>query len=58
MGIIRLFILIIIGYFFYKFIKRVITPGKTNPNVRGSSDKSSNYKNRKNIKDVDYEDID
>jgi len=57
MGIIRLFIIIIIGYFFYKLIKMVLVSGKTNSKVHGPSEKSSNFKNRKDIQDVDYEDL-
>lgn len=57
MGIIRLFIIIILGYFFYKFIIKVLASGKTSSEVRGPSAKSSNFKNRKDIQDVDYEDL-
>jgi hypothetical protein len=57
MGLIRLLLLFIIGYFFYKMIKRFLSPGKQNPHVRGDSKKPSEFKKRKDIQDIDYEDI-
>ena len=57
MGIFRLLILAIIGYFVYRVVKRFITPAKHNPNVQGRSSKKSDLKNRNDIQDIDYEDI-
>jgi hypothetical protein len=57
MGIFRLLIVAIIGYFLYRMVKRFITPGKQNPHVQGKSRKSKDLKNRNDIEDIDYEDI-
>lgn len=57
MGIFRLLIVAIIGYFLYRIVKRFITPAKQNPHVQGKSRKSSDLKNRNDIEDIDYEDI-
>ena len=58
MGIFRLLILAIIGYFVYRLVKRFLTPAKTNPHVRGNSRKETDLKNRNDIEDIDYEDVD
>jgi len=58
MGIFRLLILAIIGYFFYRMIKRFITPTKQNPHVQGKSKNNSDLVNRNDIQDIDYEDVD
>ena len=57
MGIIRLLILATIGYFIYRVVKRFITPAKQNPNVQGKSRKETDIKNRNDIQDIDYEDV-
>jgi hypothetical protein len=57
MGIFRLLIFAIIGYFLYRMVKRLITPSKPNPHVRGDSEKETNLKNRNDIQDIDYEDV-
>ncbi len=57
MGIFRLLIVAIIGYFLYRMVKRFITPAKQNPQVQGKSKKNSDLKNRNDIEDIDYEDI-
>ncbi len=57
MGIIRFLLLFIIGYYLYKTVKRFIAPKKQNPNVRGKSAKTDKFKNRNDIQDIDYEDI-
>jgi hypothetical protein len=57
MGIFRLLIVAIIGYFLYRMVKRFITPAKHNPHVQGKSKKSGDLKNRNDIEDIDYEDI-
>lgn len=57
MGIIRLLILTIIGYFLYKMIKRLISPAKQNPHVQGNSNKNNDLSKRNDIQDIDYEDV-
>jgi len=57
MGIFRLLILTFIGYFFYRMVKRFIIAVKQNPHVQGKSKKSSDLKNRNDIQDIDYEDV-
>jgi len=57
MGLIRLLIFALIGYFLYKMIKRLLTPPKQNPNVYNKSDKENELKKRNDIQDIDYEDI-
>lgn len=57
MGIIRLLILAIIGYFLYKMVKWFITPPHQNPHVHGKSKDDHDIKNRNDIQDADYEDI-
>jgi hypothetical protein len=57
MGLIRLIILALIAYFLYRVVKRLIMPSKKEPYVRGKKEKTSKYKNRQDIQDIDYEDI-
>jgi hypothetical protein len=57
MGIFRLLIFAIIGYFFYRLIKKLITPAKQNPHVQGKSKKNSDLQKRNDIQDIDYEDV-
>ncbi len=57
MGIFRLLIVAFVGYFLYRMVKRFITPAKQNPHVQGKSRKNSDLKNRNDIEDIDYEDI-
>ena len=57
MGIFRLLILAIIGYFFYRMVKRFITPEKQNPHVHGKSKNKSDIVTRNDIQDIDYEDV-
>ena len=57
MGILRLLILAIIGYFLYKMVKRFITPPPQNPHVHGKSEDDHDLKKRNDIQDADYEDI-
>jgi len=57
MGIFRLLIFAIIGYFLYKLVKRFLTTSKQNPHVHGKSEKDTNLKKRNDIQDIDYEDI-
>lgn len=57
MGMFRLLILAFIGYFLYRLVKRFLTPAKQNPHVRGNSKKVTDLKNRNDIQDIDYEDV-
>ena len=57
MGIFRLLILAIIGYFIYRVVKRFITPAKQNPHVQGDSREESDIRKRNDIQDIDYEDV-
>lgn len=57
MGIFRLLIFAMIGYFFYRLIKRFISPAKENPNVQGKSRKNNDLQKRDDIQDIDYEDV-
>jgi len=57
MGIFRLLIFVIIGYFLYKMVKRFLSPSKPNPHVQGKSKKSTDLKQRNDIQDIDYEDV-
>jgi hypothetical protein len=57
MGLFRLIIIFIIGYFIVKIVKRFLQPGKSNPNVQGKSKQQSKYGNNKNIQDIDYEEL-
>jgi hypothetical protein len=57
MGIFRLLIFAIIGYFLYRMVKRFITSAKQNPHVQGKSKKDTDLKNRNDIQDIDYEDV-
>jgi hypothetical protein len=58
MGLFRLLLLFLLGYLFIKFIKRLLTPKPPNPHVKGGSDKPGDFRNRDNIQDIDYEEID
>jgi hypothetical protein len=57
MGIFRLLIFAIIGYFLYRMVKRFITSVKHNPHVQGKSRNSNDLKKRNDIQDIDYEDV-
>ena len=58
MGLFRLLFIFLIGYFIVKIVKRFLRPGRPNPNVHGQSKKQDNFKDRNNIQDIDYEEID
>lgn len=58
MGLIRLIIIFLIGYFVVKLVKRFLQPGRPNQHVRGESKRNDNYRNRNNIQDIDYEELD
>jgi hypothetical protein len=58
MGLFRLIFIFLIGYFIVKMVKRFLQPGQPNPNVRGQSKKQDNLKDRNNIQDIDYEELD
>jgi len=57
MGIFRLLIFAMIGYFFYRLVKRFISPAKENPHVQGNSKKNNDIQKRNDIQDIDYEDV-
>ncbi len=57
MGIFRLLILFFIGYFIYRMLQRLINPRKHKPPVQGNQNKPDNYSNRKDIEEIDYEEI-
>jgi len=57
MGIFRLLLFAIIGYFLYRMVKRFITPSRHNPHVQGKSSKDNDLKKRDDIQDIDYEDV-
>jgi len=57
MGLIRLLIIFLVGYFVLKFIKRLMMPRRDNTHVRGQSEKQDIYKNKNNIQDADYEEL-
>jgi hypothetical protein len=57
MGIFRLLIFAMIGYFFYRLVKRIISPARQNPHVQGNSKKKSDLQKRNDIQDIDYEDV-
>jgi len=58
MGLVRLIILFLIGYFIFKVIKGFLQPGQSNKNVHGKSKKPDHHQNRNNIQDIDYEELD
>lgn len=56
MGLIRLFLLFLLGYMVFRLLKYIFLPKKEDKEVRGES--RPNKKNRyKNIEDADYEEI-
>jgi hypothetical protein len=57
MGLMRLIIIFIIGYFFYKLVKRLLAPKPDNPHVQGKNNKPDVYQKRNDIQDIDYEDV-
>lgn len=57
MGIFRLLILFFIGYFIYRMLQRLIYPRKQRPPVQGNENKPDNYRNRRDIEEIDYEEI-
>ncbi len=58
MGLFRLLFIFLIGYFLFRLVKRFLQPGQTNPHVRGQSKKQDNSRDRNNIQDIDYEELD
>jgi len=58
MGLFRLLFIFLIGYFIVRIVKRFLQPTQPNPNVRGQSKKQDNFKDRNNIQDIDYEELD
>jgi len=57
MGLIRLLIIFFIGYFVLRFIKKLMAPPRQNPPVHGQSDKRDIYRDKNNIQDADYEEL-
>jgi hypothetical protein len=57
MGLFRLLIIFFIGYFVLRFIRKLMTPPRQNPHVQGQSEKRDIYKDKKNIQDADYEEL-
>jgi len=58
MGLFRLLFIFLIGYFIVRIVKRFLQPTQPKPNVRGQSKKQDNFKDRNNIQDIDYEELD
>lgn len=58
MGLIRLLIIFFIGYFLFRMVKRLMMPSRQNKHVHDQSGKSETPRERKNIQDIDYEEID
>jgi|LGVF01.1.fsa_nt_gb hypothetical protein len=57
MSLIRLLIIVILGYLFVRLLKRIFLPKTHDKGVQGES--KPNRKNQyKNIEDADYEEID
>jgi hypothetical protein len=57
MGFFRLLIIFIIAYVAIRLLRRLFVPGRENPRVHGESKKNGKRKNRKDIEDADYEEI-
>lgn len=57
MNLLRLVLLIILGYFVIRFFRRMFQPKSTNPHVKGKNKKSENIIKSNNIEDADYEEI-
>jgi hypothetical protein len=57
MGIFRLLIIFIIAYIAMRLLRRLFAPGKENPQVHGKSKQNGIRKNKKDIEDADYEEI-
>ena len=57
MGLFRLLILFFIGYFVVRFVKKLVAPSRQNPNVHGQSEQRNIYRNKNNIQDADYEEL-
>lgn len=58
MGLIRIIFIFLIGYFIIRLIKRFLQPGSTNQHVHGQSKNNDTTKERNNIQDIDYEELD
>jgi len=55
----KFILLIILGYFVFKFFRTMLTPKQTDEKVRGKNTKPSPTKtmNNKKIEDADFEEI-
>jgi hypothetical protein len=57
MNLLRLILLIILGYFVIRFFRNVFQPKPPNPHVKGKNKKSGKIIKSNNIEDADYEEI-
>ncbi len=57
MGLIRILILLTLGYFIFRLLKHIFLPRTQDKGVQGES-KTNKKKQYKNIEDADYEEID
>jgi len=56
-GLIRIIILFLIGYYIFRFVRKLLKPSKPKKNVQGNAKTKSNIINKKNIEDADFEEI-
>ena len=56
-GLFRLLIILLIGYYVVRFVRRLFQPKNVDSRVRGESKKSDKNNSMKNIEDADYEEI-
>jgi len=57
MGIIRLILLVLIGYLIVRLMSKIFAPRKEKRTVYGQSKQNGRKQKTKDIEDADYEDI-
>ena len=57
MNLLRLILLIILGYIVIRFFRKMFQPKSSNPHVKGKNKKSGKIIKSNNIEDADYEEI-
>ena len=57
MGFFRLLIIFIIAYLAIRLLRRLFVPRRDKPRVHGESKQNVKRKNKKDIEDADYEEI-
>jgi hypothetical protein len=57
MNLLRLILVALAVYYFWRLIKRILQPAQKNPNIKGKGAQERTQKSNMEIEDADYEEI-